>query len=157
MAPQQLHHLLRQHVHQLLAGNLALGVHMGAVKGAKAARYMEVARGITRTCYEMYNRTATGTSAALTCDFYISIIDSDSFARIAGFRAYHTFADQCTRPKRGAKPRPQLCSLDGVAVRKASTALRVQRWVHEAGLLAIWQRLEGARCSPALHMPSRLQ
>lgn len=47
-----------------MAGNLALGVHMGAVKGAKAKRYMEVARGITRTCYEMYNRTATGANAS---------------------------------------------------------------------------------------------
>ena len=45
-------------------GNVALGVHMGAVKGAKAKRYMEVARGITRTCYEMYNRTATGAPAS---------------------------------------------------------------------------------------------
>ena len=44
---------------------MALGVHMGAVKGAKAQRYMEVARGITRTCYEMYNRTATGAPPAL--------------------------------------------------------------------------------------------
>lgn len=42
------------------AGTVALGVHTGAVTGAKAERYMEVAKGITRTCWEMYDRMPTG-------------------------------------------------------------------------------------------------
>ena len=43
-----------------LAGNLALGVAEGAVTGAKAARYTEVAANLTYTCWQMYARMPTG-------------------------------------------------------------------------------------------------
>lgn len=43
---------------------MALGVHMGAVRGAKAARYMQVAAGITRTCWQMYERMPSGEALA---------------------------------------------------------------------------------------------
>ena len=44
----------------LPAGNMALGVHMGAVTGAKARRYMQVAAAITSTCWQMYDRMPSG-------------------------------------------------------------------------------------------------
>ena len=47
-------------VHYLLAGNLALGVAEGAVTGAKAAKYAEVAANLTYTCWQMYARMPTG-------------------------------------------------------------------------------------------------
>ena len=41
-------------------GNLAQGVHAGAVKGAKAARYLDAARNLTATCWHMYAKQPTG-------------------------------------------------------------------------------------------------
>ena len=44
---------------------------MGAVSGAKAKSYMEVAAGITRTCWQMYDRMPSG--EALAFDPMLSI------------------------------------------------------------------------------------
>jgi len=49
-----------EHLTCFLGGNLALGVAEGAVSGEKAARYLEVAKGITETCYMMYKLMPTG-------------------------------------------------------------------------------------------------
>jgi hypothetical protein len=47
----------------LPVGNLALGVAEGAVTGAKAAKYTEVAVNLTRTCWQMYERMPSGARA----------------------------------------------------------------------------------------------
>ena len=52
-----------EHLTCFVAGNLALGVANGAVDGAKAAQYLGVAKNLTRTCFEMYNKMPTGASA----------------------------------------------------------------------------------------------
>jgi hypothetical protein len=39
---------------------LALGAKYGAVTGAKADLYMQLARNLTETCYQMYARQPTG-------------------------------------------------------------------------------------------------
>ncbi len=39
---------------------LALGAKYGAVKGAKAEQYMQLAVNLTETCYQMYARQPTG-------------------------------------------------------------------------------------------------
>lgn len=49
-----------EHLTCFVAGNLALGVHTGAVNGTRAAKYMALARNLTNTCYEMYRRMPTG-------------------------------------------------------------------------------------------------
>lgn len=49
-----------EHLACYFPGNLALGVAQGAVSGAKAARYLDVAANLTYTCWQMYERTATG-------------------------------------------------------------------------------------------------
>ena len=49
-----------EHLTCFIAGNLALGVESGAVDGEKASLYLEHAKNITRTCYEMYRRMPTG-------------------------------------------------------------------------------------------------
>ena len=41
-------------------GMLALGAKYGAVMGDKAATYMELARNMTETCWQMYSRQPTG-------------------------------------------------------------------------------------------------
>lgn len=41
---------------------MALGVYTGAVTGAKAEEYMRVAKAVTNTCYQMYERMPTGAS-----------------------------------------------------------------------------------------------
>lgn len=53
----------QEHLACFFPGNVALGVHSGAVRGAKAKRYMAVAEGITRTCWEMYDRMPSGLAA----------------------------------------------------------------------------------------------
>ena len=49
-----------EHLTCFIAGNLALGVMEGAVTGAKADRYLDVAKGVTETCYHMYKQMPTG-------------------------------------------------------------------------------------------------
>lgn len=49
-----------EHLTCFVAGNLALGVHTGAVNGTRADKYMALARNLTNTCYEMYRRMPTG-------------------------------------------------------------------------------------------------
>lgn len=39
---------------------MALGVYTGAVTGAKAEQYMRVAKAVTYTCWQMYERMPTG-------------------------------------------------------------------------------------------------
>lgn len=51
-----------EHLTCFVAGNLALGVHTGAVNGTKAGKYMALARNLTNTCYEMYRSMPTGAS-----------------------------------------------------------------------------------------------
>uniref|UniRef100_A0A061RG39 alpha-1,2-Mannosidase n=1 Tax=Tetraselmis sp. GSL018 TaxID=582737 RepID=A0A061RG39_9CHLO len=48
------------HLACFVPGMLALGVHHKAVQGAKAERYLEVAKGLTETCYQMYRRMPSG-------------------------------------------------------------------------------------------------
>ena len=38
-----------------MPGTIALGVHVGA----SPAEYLEIAKNLTRTCYEMYNQMET--------------------------------------------------------------------------------------------------
>ena len=52
-----------EHLTCFVAGNLALGVANGAVDGAKGAHYLGVAKNLTRTCFEMYNKMPTGAPA----------------------------------------------------------------------------------------------
>ncbi|KAK9814704.1 hypothetical protein WJX72_010173 [[Myrmecia] bisecta] len=54
------HHPKMGHLACYLPGNLALGATSGAVKPKKAARYMQVARDLTNTCFQMYERMPTG-------------------------------------------------------------------------------------------------
>ncbi len=49
-----------EHLACYLPGNIALGVAEGAVSGAKAHHYLEVAANLTFTCWQMYERSATG-------------------------------------------------------------------------------------------------
>lgn len=48
------------HLVCFVPGMLALGVHTGAVSGAKADKYLEVAAGVTHTCWQMYRSMPTG-------------------------------------------------------------------------------------------------
>lgn len=54
------------HLACFLPGVLALGATHGAVRGAKASRYMELARNMTGTCYQMYARQKTGLAPEVT-------------------------------------------------------------------------------------------
>ena len=47
-------------------GMLALGAKYGAVAGAKAEQYMQLARNLTETCYQMYARQPTGACKQLS-------------------------------------------------------------------------------------------
>lgn len=49
-----------EHLACYFPGNIALGVAEGAVLGAKAAHYLEVAANLTYTCWQMYERTTSG-------------------------------------------------------------------------------------------------
>ena len=44
---------------------LALGTHMGAVTGAKADSYMQLAENLTETCWQMYHMHPTGQFTAV--------------------------------------------------------------------------------------------
>ncbi|GAB4814643.1 hypothetical protein N2152v2_001689 [Parachlorella kessleri] len=50
------------HLVCFVPGMLALGVHSGAVAGEKAKQYMQVAAGVTETCWQMYHTQPTGLS-----------------------------------------------------------------------------------------------
>lgn len=54
-----------EHLSCYLPGNIALGVAEGAVSGAKAQHYLEVAANLTYTCWQMYERSATGMSSCV--------------------------------------------------------------------------------------------
>ena len=45
---------------------LALGSHMGAVTGAKAESYMQLAVNLTETCWQFYHTQPTGGCAPFT-------------------------------------------------------------------------------------------
>ena len=49
-----------EHLTCFLPGNLALGVAYGAVNGSKADLYMDVAKNLTYSCWQMYERMPTG-------------------------------------------------------------------------------------------------
>ena len=49
-----------EHLTCYLPGNLALGAAAGAVNGSKADHYMEVAKNLTYSCWQMYERMPTG-------------------------------------------------------------------------------------------------
>lgn len=55
----QLQHEM-EHLSCFLPGNLALGVQLGKLDSNRSAQYMEAAEGLAKTCYLMYNCTATG-------------------------------------------------------------------------------------------------
>ncbi len=48
------------HLVCFVPGMLALGAHSGAVQGAKAERYIQLAADLTHTCWQMYHRMPTG-------------------------------------------------------------------------------------------------
>lgn len=52
-----------EHLACYFPGNMALGAASGAVRGAKAAHYLDVAANLTYTCWQMYERTASGKRA----------------------------------------------------------------------------------------------
>ena len=49
-----------EHLTCFLPGNLALGALHGAVATAEFPAYMAAAAAMTETCWQMYERTATG-------------------------------------------------------------------------------------------------
>ena len=49
-----------EHLTCFVAGNLALGVSSGAVTGQNATRYMNLAKNLAHTCYQMYRHMPTG-------------------------------------------------------------------------------------------------
>jgi hypothetical protein len=49
-----------EHLACYFPGNMALGVAEGAVAGAQAQHYLEIAANLTYTCWQMYERTASG-------------------------------------------------------------------------------------------------
>ncbi len=49
-----------EHLTCYLPGNLALGVAFGAVNGSKADHYMTVAKNLTYSCWQMYERMPVG-------------------------------------------------------------------------------------------------
>lgn len=53
-------HYTMEHLACFLPGNIALGVMEQAVSPAKTKTYMELAEKLTYTCWQMYERTATG-------------------------------------------------------------------------------------------------
>ncbi len=53
------------HLSCFIPAMLALGVHMGAVTGDKADKYLQVAEELTHTCWQMYHQMATGASSPL--------------------------------------------------------------------------------------------
>lgn len=61
------------HLACYLPGNLALGVGEGAVRGAKAQLYASVAANLTYTCWQMYERMATGQPSTVLNDLLCSI------------------------------------------------------------------------------------
>lgn len=58
-----------EHLTCFLPGNLALGVAYGAVSGPKADLYMDVAKNLTYSCWQMYERMPMGgmTTCVLVC------------------------------------------------------------------------------------------
>ena len=50
-----------EHLSCFLPGNIALGVMEQAIGPAKTQAYMQIAEKLTYTCWQMYERTATGT------------------------------------------------------------------------------------------------
>lgn len=48
------------HLSCFIPAMLALGAHAGAVKGAKATRYLQVAEELTHTCWQMYHQMPSG-------------------------------------------------------------------------------------------------
>lgn len=50
----------QEHLACFFPGNMALGVYTGAVTGDKAAEYMRVAKAVTYTCWQMYERQPSG-------------------------------------------------------------------------------------------------
>ena len=66
--------LQMDHLACFLPANLALGVAEGAVQGAKAALYAEVAANLTYTCWQMCAHTPTGAhSRSCQCPPYHTI------------------------------------------------------------------------------------
>ena len=55
-----------EHLTCFLPGNLALGVAYGAVNGTKADLYMDVAKNLTYSCWQMYERMPMGMHACIT-------------------------------------------------------------------------------------------
>jgi hypothetical protein len=53
------------HLVCFVPGMLALGAHSGAVGGAKAERYVELAGALTHTCWQMYHRMPSGGGCGL--------------------------------------------------------------------------------------------
>jgi mannosyl-oligosaccharide alpha-1,2-mannosidase len=51
------------HLTCFLPGNIALGVMSGAVVGEKAEKYLEFSKDMMKTCYQLYNQSATGLGA----------------------------------------------------------------------------------------------
>ncbi len=48
------------HLSCFIPAMLALGAHSGAVTGAKATKYLQVAEELTHTCWQMYHQMPSG-------------------------------------------------------------------------------------------------
>lgn len=48
------------HLSCFIPAMLALGAHAGAVTGAKAGKYLQVAEELTHTCWQMYHQMPSG-------------------------------------------------------------------------------------------------
>lgn len=55
-----------EHLACFVPGNLALGVEAGAVSGAKAAAYLELASDLAGACFEMYAQQPSGAHLTLS-------------------------------------------------------------------------------------------
>ena len=117
--------LQMDHLACFLPANLALGVAEGAVRGAKAALYAEVAANLTYTCWQMYARMPTGTPPPLMpvplCYFYHPAQSKCmpqtilSICRVCGVLCRRTLP--CVRPLRRAITcgREKVCHRAGLA------------------------------------------
>ena len=132
-----------EHLGCWLPGGLALGAMSGAVKGSKAAWFLELAANMTRTCYITYQLSPTGTTS-----LYSLLIFNPEFATqsalFSKISCSQTVWDQ-----------PQfLFHLFGAEVIRVIRVL--QAWGQTRGrsrqTATLWPRTDGRRCG---RRPSR--
>lgn len=76
-----------EHLTCFLPGNLALGVAYGAVNGSKAGLYMDVAKNLTYSCWQMYERMPTGRCDHQNCillSLFVTGMDTVAYTSYGG-------------------------------------------------------------------------